>query len=136
MRRGLLIGAISAALLVSAIALANNGPVGIFQMMRTVYGSPVRAGVIVSGAGASTTNATTGTPFTVTSGDTIQWACDAVAFCGEAAACSTTLAGANGCVPSPINATLGPYTMQQGSSTTTVACAGPAAFNCTFFKLK
>lgn len=112
-------------------------PSNIYQMYLWTFGEPVAAGVLVSGTGASVTNATTAAPFGVNAAAiplrfaTVQ--CDATAFVGFSATCGITLATSNGCVR--LTATDPPRLFILQDLTTAMNAAGPAAFNCVVTRL-
>lgn len=100
-------------------------------------------GIIVSAAGADTTNATTAAPFAIPPGAQITMACTATAFVCAAplassptAACTASLAGANPGVPVSANEKFPTSTSTQatvtvaGSTSSTVRIVGTAAVNC------
>lgn len=100
-------------------------------------------GIIVSGAGADTTNATTAAPFAIPAAAKITIACTASAFiCAvplastPGAACTASLAGANPGVPVIANEKFPTSTSSQykvtvaSSSSATVRIVGTAAVNC------
>ena len=100
-------------------------------------------GIIVSGAGADTTNATTAAPFAIPPGAQITMACTAAAFICAAplasspsAACTASLAGANPGVPVSANEKFPTSTSTQAtvtsasSTSSTVRIVGAAAVNC------
>lgn len=100
-------------------------------------------GIIVSGAGADTTNATTAAPFAIPAAAKITIACTAAAFvCAiplaatPGAACTASLAGANPGVPVSANEKFPTSTSSQykvtvaSSSSATVRIVGTAAVNC------
>ena len=100
-------------------------------------------GIIVSGAGADTTNATTAAPFAIPPGAQITMACTAAAFICAAplasspsAACTASLAGANPGVPVSANEKFPTSTSTQATATiasstsSTVRIVGAAAVNC------
>ena len=105
-----------------------------FVMFLRLNGSPTKIGVITS-AGASTTNASTATPFTIVGGDTIDILCDAAAFCIEGATASNTYTAATLGVPQ--GAGVDRFWLSKATTaTTTFACFGAAAFNCAFFQMQ
>lgn len=100
-------------------------------------------GIIVSAAGADTTNATTAAPFAIPPGAQITMACTAAAFVCAAplassptAACTVSLAGANPGVPVSANEKFPTSTSTQatatiaGSTSSTVRIVGAGAVNC------
>lgn len=99
-------------------------------------------GIIVSGAGADTTNATTAAPFVIPPGAQITMACTAAAFICAApgatpsTACTASLAGANPGVPVSASEKFPTSTSTQatatiaGSTSSTVRIVGAAAVNC------
>ena len=133
---GLVLGAL---LFTVAPALANNGrTVGtIHGLMQILNGSPNRLGVITS-ASASTTNATTAAPFTITRGESLMVVCDQPAVCrellsGTVAATSYTSADFG----RPMEGGKPWYVVAGGGSgTTSFACVAVVAFNCVFFELE
>jgi len=133
---GLVLGAL---LFTVAPAIASNGrTVGtIHGLMEILNGSPNRMGVITS-AGASTTNATTAAPFTITRGESLMVVCDQPAFCrelltGTVASSSYTSADFG----RPMEAGKSWYVIAgAGSGTTSFACVAAVAFNCVFFELE
>lgn len=120
---------------VADAVLAANRPGGELALFLRLNGTPVRKGVIVSAAGASTTNSSTATPFTITSGDVFEIVCDASAFCVEGATASATYTNAAFGVPISAGSSRS-FVFAAGSSTTTLACAGAAAFNCAAFRME
>lgn len=101
-------------------------------------GEPTNVGVLVSAAGANVTNASTGTPFVITTANvplrviTVQ--CDATAFVGfGGVTCGTTLATSAGCFR--LGATDAPKVIILQDATSAMNAAGPAAFNCVVSKL-
>lgn len=118
-----------------AMLLGATRPGGELALFLRLNGTPVRKGVIVSAAGASTTNSSTATPFTITSGDVYEVVCDAAAFCIEGATASATYTAAAFGVPIPAAGSRF-YVFAAGTSTTTLACAGAAAFNCAAFRME
>ena len=61
-------------------------------------------GIIISGAGADTTNASTATPFVLPGGSKVTIACTAAAFiCVGPTTCTASLTGANPGVPVTAN---------------------------------
>lgn len=100
-------------------------------------------GIIASGAGADTTNATTAAPFAIPAGAKITLACTASAFiCAvplastPTAACTASLAGANPGVPVSASekfptstSTMNKVTVASTTSAT-VRIVGTAAVNC------
>jgi len=100
-------------------------------------------GIIVSGAGADTTNATTAAPFAIPKGQKITLACTAAVFiCAEplasspTAACTASLAGANPGVPWTANVPFPTSTSTMNGTTVAsttsaiVRIVGAAAVNC------
>lgn len=64
------------------------------------HAGEVYRGIIVSAAGADTTNASTAAPFVVTAREKVTVVCNAAAFiCIGSATCTASLAGANPGVP-------------------------------------
>ena len=133
---GLVLGAL---LFTVAPALANNGrTVGtIHGLMQILNGSPNRLGVITS-ASASTTNATTAAPFTITRGESLMVVCDQPAVCREllvGSAASLTYTSAD--FGRPMEGGKPWYVVAGGGSgTTSFACVAAVAFNCVFFELE
>lgn len=100
-------------------------------------------GIIVSAAGADTTNATTAAPFAIPPGAQITMACTTAAFVCAAplastptAACTASLAGANPGVPVSASEKFPTSTSTQNTVTVasnrsaTVRIVGTAAVNC------
>jgi len=101
-------------------------------------------GIIVSGAGADTTNASTAAPFTINPGAKITMTCTAAAFiCAQppqsgtgSTACTASLAGANPGVPVSANSPFPTSVSTQftstiaGNKSATVRIVGTAAVNC------
>jgi hypothetical protein len=100
-------------------------------------------GIIVSAAGADTTNATTAAPFAIPPGAQITMACTAAAFVCAAplasaptSACTASLTGANPGVPVSANEKFPTSTSTQatvtvaGSTSSTVRIVGTGAVNC------
>lgn len=108
-------------------------PSGEFPMMLRLNGSPTKTGTIVSAAGASTTNASTSTPFTITAGEIDMVYCDAAAVCIEGSSASTSITNAAFGRAQP--ATTEVFWIFKGTTAITFACAGPAAFNCAVFRM-
>ena len=112
-------------------------PINIYQMYLWTFGEPAAAGVLVSAAGASVTNALTATPFAITTAAvplrfiTVQ--CDATAFVGFSSTCGITFAASSGCVR--LTATDPPRVIILQDATTAMNAAGPAAFNCVVTRL-
>lgn len=134
---GLVLGAL---LFTVAPALASNGrTVGtIHGLMEILNGSPNRMGLITS-AGASTTNATTAAPFTITRGESIMVQCDIAAFCRELLTASTTVSSSYS--SADIGRAVQPgvpwYVISGGGAgTTSFACTAAGTFNCVFFELE
>lgn len=121
--------------LFAAPALAR--PTLPFNLSLWINGEPKTVGVITS-AGASTTNATTAAPFTITTATVptrvVTLQADATAFCGFSATCGTTLATANGCFR--LGAADPPRVVILQDATTAMNCAGPAAFNVVVTRLE
>ena len=100
-------------------------------------------GIIVSAAGADTTNASTAAPFAIPPGAQITMACTASAFICAAplassptAACTASLAGANPGVPVSASEKFPTSTSTQATATiasstsSTVRIVGTGAVNC------
>jgi len=122
--------------LFAAPALAR--PTLPFNLSLWLNGEPKTVGVIVSAAGASTTNASTAAPFGITTATVptrvITLQADATAFCGFSATCGTTLPTANGCFR--LGAADPPRVVILQDATTAMNCAGPAAFNVVVTRLE
>ena len=112
-------------------------PNSTFTLALWPVGEPSTVGVITS-AGASTTNASTAVPFVISTANVpqrvITLQADATAFCGFSATCGTTFATANGCFR--LSATDPPKVVVLGDATTSMNCAGGAAFNVVVTKLQ
>lgn len=136
MRLPLILATLLGALLVGGIATAR--PTISFNQALWLSGEPSAVGVIVSAAGANTTNASTGTPFAITVANVptrvITLQADATAFCGFSATCGTTLATSGGCFR--LGASDAPKVVTLLDATTAINCAGPAAFNVVVTQLK
>lgn len=89
-------------------------------------GVPVRLGVITT-AGASTTNATTATPFTITGGTVLMVTCDAAAVVTVGSSASTTYTNA---AFGTVMATGTPRWFILRDTDTTIAVAASGAVNC------
>lgn len=100
-------------------------------------------GIIVSAAGADTTNATTAAPFAIPKGQKITMACTAAAFVcavplesSPTAACTASLAGANPGVPViasekfPTSTSTMNGTTVSSTTSAIVRIVGTAAVNC------
>lgn len=95
-------------------------------LLLQLNGVPVRLGVITT-AGASTTNATTASPFTVTGGTVIRVTCDAAAVFTIGSSASTSYTNA---AFGDVMATGTPRYFVLRETDTTIAVAAAAAVNC------
>ncbi len=129
-----LLSVVALGLLGLVLVAAASRPGGEFPMLLRLNGSPLKIGTIVSAGGASTTNASTGAPFTLQSGDMIDVVCDAAATCIEAASASTTITAAGYGVPQASGTER--FWILAGTSSVTFACAGAGAFNCAVFRMQ
>ena len=84
-----------AAVLLFAMAAFAGRPAQQLNLFLLLNGTPVALGVIVSAAGASTTNASTAAPFTITSGSVLRVVCDIACVLNVGATASTTITSSN-----------------------------------------
>jgi len=114
------------ALLFSAPVQALPRPYGDLNLAHRLNGVPVKLGTITT-AGASTTNATTATPFTVVGGSVIRVTCDAAAVftVGSAAATAYTSASFGSVMAAGVA-----QTFVLRTTDTSIAVAAAVAVNC------
>lgn len=112
--------------LVSFSAVAAPRPYGELNFFTRLNGVPVRLGVITT-AGASTTNASTASPFTVVSGSVLMVTCDATAVFTIGASASTTYT--NAAFGTVMAAGIPRYFVLR-TTDTAIAVAAAAAVNC------
>ena len=124
-----------ASLVVSQVAHARPG--SDLQATLGIYGEPANLGVIVSGAGASTTNASTAAPFTINAGAqkvlAIRYVCNAAGFITPGGTCSTAIG--NAAYGQPVT-NLVAGTMFIKDTTTTLSICGSAAITCQIWAIQ
>lgn len=118
------------ALLVAVVLMAPPSfaarPLTEATLLIQLNGAPVRLGVITT-AGASTTNATTASPFTVVGGSALMVTCDAAAVFTIGSSASTTYTNA---AFGTVMATGVPRYFVLRNTDTAIAVASAAAVNC------
>lgn len=126
--------ALTAGLFMGLIAIpgqAANRPYGELNFFHLLNGVPVKIGVLTT-AGASTTNATTAVPFTVTGGTILKVTCDAAAIITIGSAASTSYT--NAAFGDVMAIGVSKYFVLRPSDTA-IAVAGAGATNCAVFAM-
>lgn len=124
-------GVLLALVAVSALALRPGSEFGLWQ---SIYGEPVRLGVLISTSPTSVNNSTTATPFTLPVGGVLKVLCNAKAFITPGATASATYTDPLLGHPALADA---PYYLTPLNATTQIASlAATGTTNCTVWHMR
>lgn len=113
-------------------AVADPPPQSPGQLLLLLNGTPSKLGTLVSAAGATVSNSTTGTPFTVTVGGVYLAWCDADVYF-NAAGGTAVVAATSANAGQPLVAKERHWWVATSDA---ISAIGSAAFNCAVFRMK